>query len=485
MKELIPMIFDNQNSIQQEDDIDYEPVLTEFENGLEHNSLRIKNLVQEDRLLSSGLHPLDAMNSIQDYGIIDDVELSFISEFGAIQIGRTIKLYQNGGLIIKTENAGIANQIIDEGSSAALTLDNVMDVEAIYGGTVQTSPDCTADFAQFGGTTENSTGFLATFIWDQAMETDGLSDINLTWSWGDGTPSTTTSDGTSSHTFAEEGTYNVCLQVSWEYDDDNNPVSCMAGPTCQEITISDGNPCTEDILCGAAAALGLFPTLSSVVISDNNSTSGMLCANIEGVVGFLANFCADIEQEDVTLTFNGMEGPCWETCDGPRDLVLSLGNACETTLTIEFNEDGGCQGGDYDTNWGWISIDDETGLSIRQQTKSASNGGNNKCLAKMIRKEKNDRDKWKRKRDYLAIEMDKLCWGNQTCNCDQDLNVNESEYPGNRKYSLTAKENDFSSGIDGLNLRFDDDECWRASYREGSSSSNRALRGTGTGCDNY
>lgn len=480
--------FDKSRFIETDRTFDYEPVLTEFESRLKHKSLRSYNLMKQYELYSRGMHPKEVMTSIQDYHIIDDVELAFLSKDGVVQIGRDIKMHRNGGTIITTSNKAIATQILEEGSIAALSIRNIEEVEiqqnsSGQGGGGDQAPECTADFVQFGETTQNGNNFQATFQWAQLLEAECVTDLELIWSWGDGTDNTTESIGSTSHTFTEEGTYNVCLQVSWNFEHDTNPEECNAGPTCQEITISDGNPCTEQILCAAATAIGAIPGLSGLVISDNNSTPGMLCANVEGIVSFLADFCADIGPDDITLTFNGEEGPCWETCDGPRDLVLSLGNACQTTLTVLFNEELDCQGGDHDSGWGWIDIDPgEVGLSIRQQTKSAANGGSNKVKAKMIRKENTWRG-WARRREHIGLDMEKTVWATQTCGCDQSFNVAESDFPSWRKYTRSITEKDFPSSFDGLDLRLDNPDCWFANYYEGNN--NPIYRGSGSGCDNY
>ena len=81
--------------------------------------------------------------------------------------------------------------------------------------------------------------------------------------------------------------------------------------------------------------------------------------------------------------------------------------------------------------------------------------------------------------------MEKLIWSNQSCGCDQNMPVDKDRFPNNRKISVSITENGIPSSWDGLNLRFNDDECWMANYHEGSSTSNRTLRGSGSGCDNY
>lgn len=351
------------------------------------------------------------------------------------------------------------------------------------------APDCTANFVQFGETTElQNSNLLATFQWAQILEAQTVTDLNLTWSWGDGTPNTTESTGSTSHTYAAEGTYNVCLEVSWTFEENNQIETCNAGPTCKEIKISDGNPCTEQILCGAANALAILSPnlLTNIVISDNNSSLNNMCADIEGIVFFLADFCGDIDADDITLTFNGQEGPCWETCDGPRDLVLSIGESCPVNITVNFNEAGSCESSDFDTGWGWISFDNGmSGLSIRQQTLTAANGGSNKLIAKMIRKERVS-GKWKRRRAYIGLQMQRTVWGTQTCGCDRTYNPNESDFPSGRKYTRSITDDGMPDSFDGLNLDFSQTGiCWNVSYQSGDELDDRTEVGTGSGCDNY
>jgi len=486
--------FDESRFKETEKTFDYEPVLTAFEKDLNHNSLRVKNLQEQYNLYARGLHPKEVMPSIQDYGILDDIELSFVSKDGVIQIGGDIILYRNGGVKIMTSNENIANQIIEEGSIAALKRENINEVEILHsfggiGGGGDQAPDCTADFTQFGVTTETSDGnFLATFQWAQLLEAECVTDLELIWSWGDGTPNTTGTSGSTSHTYTEEGTYNICLEVSWTFEHDTNGETCNAGPTCQEVKISDGQLCDEELLCDGLQFLDILSPnlLTSIVLSDNNSTPGMMCPNIESIVFFLADYCADIEAEDITLTFNGEEGtPCWETCDGPRDLVLSIGGNCPVLLTVLFNEEENCDGGDYDTGWGWIEYDNgNTGLSIRQQTKSAAPSGSNKLKSKMIRKRKTWRG-WARRRAWIGLEMDGTVWATQTCGCDRIFNPNEDGYSSYRRYHKSITEDDFPSSFDGLNLMFNDPDCWFTNYYSGPSKHNRPLRGSGSGCDNY
>ena len=126
--------YDKSDFRETESTFDFEPVLTKFESDLNHKSLRAKNLLKQHKLYSEGLHPKEVMPRIQDYGILDDMELAMLSKDGVVQIGRTIKLYRNNGITILTKNKRIANEILEEGNIAALKLENIKDVEILHRG---------------------------------------------------------------------------------------------------------------------------------------------------------------------------------------------------------------------------------------------------------------------------------------------------------------------------------------------------------------
>ena len=467
---------------------DYEPVLQNFENGLGHQSLRVKNLRTEFEMYQQGRHPSQVMPKIQDYGILDDVELALLSKEGVVQIGSEIKMHRNGQVVISTTDASIAIEILELGTIAALSPDNIGDVSIknIVGGVSSVAPECSSEFETFSITETETGDFLATFQWAQFMETNIVKDLKLKWTWGDGTVGTTTSSGSTSHTFSSEGTYTVCLEASWVYEEeDPTPdVICNAPSVCKEILIENEDPCDEELLCDALQIMSFLPIaeLTDLIVSDNNSSSGQLCASPTNIVLWLSDFCADIEESDIELTFNGQPGPCWATCDGNRDLLLKVGDNCQALLTIAFNQDPGCSSGDVDTGWRWISYNnDNTGISYRQQTKTKANWGFNRLWSKMVRKEFIN-GKWKRRRAFIGMENSGIVKGNQTCDCDTEDECNDTDYPSSRKYSKILKE-PIMTDINGIHVDDTDPNCWKTDYFSGPAANNRPLRGTGSGCE--
>jgi len=487
--------FETSGIIMTDETFDFDPVLAEFEQILRHTSLRHVNLKTEFDKYNHGGTPEEVMSQIQDYGLLDDVELAFLSVDGVVQIGRKIKMLRNGGVTITTPKMEIAEQILANGSKEALTPENIKHVVIEHTtGTVgpggSLAPECSSEFSQFGEINETENGdFQATFQWDQILQAGILTNLSFTWKWGDGSPETTNNSGSASHTYTEEGTYNVCLEVSWLYEgaDETQNVECDATAVCKQIVVKEIEGvgfCDEDDLCtGALIISTLAPNvLSQQILDTDNSSPGKMCVNVNNIVALLADYCADVQPSDITLSFNGVEGECWETCDGNRDIVLKIGDACQITLPVLFSEEPNCDAGDFDTGWHWISIDDKTGLSVRQQTKSQANGGfYNRLKSKMIRKELRG-GKWKRRRAFIGMKNAGVCLATKTCACDRELNPNASGFSSYKRYHKTLTEN-FGSNFDGLNLDLTRSDCWTTDYYSGPNNNNIPLRGTLSGCE--
>jgi PKD repeat protein len=109
--------------------------------------------------------------------------------------------------------------------------------------------------AGFGVTTQ---GLTASFN-DQST---GTGPFNYSWSFGDGTGS---SQQNPAHTYAQSGTYNVCLSI-WD--------STCADTTCMTITVSNNNFC--NIYGNVTLFNGVPADYATVYLIDYDSAQGTL-----------------------------------------------------------------------------------------------------------------------------------------------------------------------------------------------------------------
>lgn len=78
-----------------------------------------------------------------------------------------------------------------------------------------------------------------------------------TWTWGDGTTSTTAQGPSIIHTYAQPGTYQVCLQIT-----SNGAVVCTG---CQVVTVAGGSPsCQADFVSVSVGLQAYFIDQSTV-----------------------------------------------------------------------------------------------------------------------------------------------------------------------------------------------------------------------------
>lgn len=470
--------------------VDTEPVLAAWEALLGHESLRRKCLTEEYDKYNEGLHPSEVMPSIHDFGIVDEVYQACISKDGVIQIGSSIRIHRNGRITITTTNPITATNIVNNGNVAIFDPANIDDIEVHHNASAGggsggggDAPECTAAFENTSQT-ETDEGVLASFVWGETIDQDCLDDLELEWDFGDGA-TMTDDDGIISHTYAEPGDYFVCLEVSWTFEvEDGDDVTCNDN-LCQTITIEDnGPPCDEETLCLAINALSLLnpTTAGTVLIDSENSTQGNLCISTTGIINFLTEFCTDVNAGDIVFTCpDGTEIgalDCCETCDGPRNIGITIGN-CFATVRILMNEVPGCVAGDSDTGWEWIEYEPgEAGISYRMRTLSKEDNGwpfsRNEVSSKMIRKEF-VRDKWRRRRARIGLEHKGIVFGDQTCACDNQDNPNDGDFPNRRKYTLRFDE-PIMDDLDGISN--DCSEPWFTDYFVDGNTV-----GTGSSCD--
>jgi len=85
----------------------------------------------------------------------------------------------------------------------------------------------------------------------------GYPNATYIWSWGDSTTTTTTQGPSVIHTYAQPGTYQVCLQITA-----NGAVICTA---CQSVTVSGGNTnCQADFVSVSVGLQAYFIDQSAV-----------------------------------------------------------------------------------------------------------------------------------------------------------------------------------------------------------------------------
>jgi len=315
-----------------------------------------------------------------------------MSDEGAVQIGNQIQIFMNDG-VVTTSNGDAANSLLDNGGVALFdpTFSGDLSFKPNEG-IVQTAPDCTADFT-LQTQVENSDGnVLASFAWAQSMDVSSLTDLSLTWNFGDGSADVTGSDAMPSHVYTEPGPYDVCLTVSWTFEEEGQePVMCSVSD-CMVVEIEEVDSDCSDELCqiiNGTAILGL----SGILIDQSNSSPGNLAINTTAVLNFFADFCSDVQASDIVLTCpDGTEldnsGIC-STCDGVRSIGIAIGD-CSTNISVTMNEEGDCDAGDSSTGWQFIEYDNDRGFSYRLQTLSKEDNvlglGTNRVRSKMIHK---------------------------------------------------------------------------------------------------
>ena len=447
-------------------------VLINWELSLEHFSLRKRNLQIQERLYSKGMHPRDVMPSIQDYGVIDDVLLAFISSEGVFQVGDNVYLYRNGGILIRTTHPDAPDDILDNGTIAVFNPDYVNESDVIKdphepigpgpigpgpfgpGPGFRGGPECSADFMQFGDPTRNADGTInVTLVWAQAMETADLQDLELSWSWDDGSSDTNDPTGTVSHTYASPGTYNVCLDVSWTFDEEDPTPDVECSTTgCMSITIDEEPPsiCNESNVC--LFLTGLELTGIEGLIDLTGSSEGMMCLTMDNLLVQLIGVCADIDPSEVTLN-HAPSGTEWTLADGTQCIMVpcdaeqpvnvTFGN-CTVTFDIDLNlENNSCDDDDYKTGWKWVTIGvNENGISWYLNTESKENAlccSSNHVYAKMIYKIYHN-DEWCKEKRKLGMELHGTVFGDQNCECDNMDSPDDTEFPTKDKHTINIKE---------------------------------------------
>ena len=112
-------------------------------------------------------------------------------------------------------------------------------------------------------------GANCNFSWTQAGPANPLSllfagpsypNATYIWSWGDGTTSTTVQGPSIIHTYAQAGTYQVCLQIT-----SNGAVVCTS---CMMVTVAGGSPsCQADFVSVSVGLQAYF--IDQSIVSPN------------------------------------------------------------------------------------------------------------------------------------------------------------------------------------------------------------------------
>ena len=117
-----------------------------------------------------------------------------------------------------------------------------------------------------------------------------------------------------------------------------------------------------------------------------------------------------------------------------------------------------------------------THLTMRQRTRTSPNRIHSKIKRYELR------NRWKRKRNFLAISHHGTVLGNQSCTCDASADVNDTAESSYKRYHKALKE-PVMENISELAINPADTDCWFANYFSGPNQSPSDLRGSGSGCD--
>lgn len=116
--------------------------------------------------------------------------------------------------------------------------------------------------------------------------------LSYTWDWGDGSSSTTASP---THTYAQAGTYTVCLTAIGACDQDS---------ACRTVTVVD------PIISGTIRHPNLLSTIRSTTVALSGTTAGSLTTGLDGEYAFTVsnggNYTLTPSKSNDTTTNNGV-----------------------------------------------------------------------------------------------------------------------------------------------------------------------------------
>ncbi len=207
------------------DYVEPNPILASFERYFRHSSLRNKMEREEHEELLRGKEPNRILNGLDDRGIADDIDASFLNVDGIVQVGSKIYYHLNDNMVIEILNSNVraVDALLDRGLAAVYDTRYFNDIN-VHNTTTATSGnpaggesyDCDG-YMELAAQDYNSSTqkYDAIFTYATLPSSDITPDTReFTWNFGDGSDPVTTDDATGvTHTYDTHGTYNVSVTV--------------------------------------------------------------------------------------------------------------------------------------------------------------------------------------------------------------------------------------------------------------------------------
>jgi len=434
----------------EDEEFDYgEYLLESLENELGQKSLRAQVTAQEEELLASGMLPVDALNSIVSFNIDDEIDQTFVTTDGAIQVGDDITIYGRNHKVV-TKNPNAAKDFLTNGVLSFFNPDFAGEFTAGPHGSTPTAPECTAEFMLTNQRDDDGV-FLASFFWAGNMDAQNLDDLKFVWDFGDGSDPQERSSGNITHTFANPGDYSVCLTVSWVFKEANMPdVTCGEITFCENITIDDilpPVPCGER-LCTAVTAFAQNPLInvSSLFIKPVQAVLGQLYVISGPIVTALQVICPEIRNDDITFEFNNMTIQSGEfftiECNGQIPITVNVGDCSFTVIyTYGAYPEEGCHQGDLVLDWVTVNFDnDQRQIAYKLKTKTRDDGGNRQMMWARVKPYEFIRGQFRKRRANLKIELSGNIYSNNPCPCTDNKEAVGSATSNGRARYLTKRE---------------------------------------------
>ncbi len=460
-------VSDEEQEIENYDFAD--ELLSNLEEELGHYSLRTSLNEQEDELLENGEEPSDALNSLFDLNVDDQIEQAFVTNDGVVQIGDEISLYRRN-YRIATTNPELANSILQDGEVVMYNPDNIDDVSIVDYGFTPVAPECSADFALLNQRENEDGTFTAVFLWAGNTNVANLSDLQLKWDFGDGSAPVYSEDGNITHTFSDPGNYSVCLDVSWVFKEEDKPdVPCEIS-NCMGIEMIQSPAGCKKALCFGLGFVSLLnrEKLTELFVDEDSSTPGKMCLSSTGLLDILVDFCADIEPQDIcyTLVETGQSvigSGCFDIlCDSDYKIELKIGD-CVRTITIDYNRfSATCDDDDHKTDWiDFAFNEDQNKISYKLKTLSNEfdGGGRQMMWSRVKHYEKRNNGSWRKTKANLQIDLSGTIYGDHNCNCDVFKEASGTDARFGRY--VTIREEVYED-LDGISAH--EEDPWYASY---------------------
>jgi len=462
-------------------------VLHLFEKKYNHKSLRVRKDIQIYHLLNRGVEPEQAQNKIYDSGL-EEEERSLFNDDGIVQIEKSIYHVDDKGVMVRIDNMNLKaldHLILNGPLNTALLFDDASIVD--YNGPRGINPpslrDCSAAF-----TTTDQQNLVLNATWNEAVNLSEYPDAELTWTWGDGSTTLVTDlNPTSSHTYANEGEYEICLFVNAPAIP---PSSMSVGEPectvshCETINVAQGPNSNLDIICNAVSNFASYG--GNYLIADEpvvgNQYQRLVYPNFilnlgTDVTDWISNNTTDQDWEWVIngQSYNGFQVVVPVPCAGVYYGVLTV-NICGNSEDIPFNFEvttTGCFNGYSFPSWASRTYSGGSRrITMRLKTKSKYGTLNpfdkNKVVAEMKNWRKKSNGNWTGQKNDLRIETQGVVYrfdGN--CSCMGTDPVDMSRSRSNKKCNSVSDDTPYDQS-DAIFILNTDPNIWSATFFVGN-----------------